>query len=827
MRLFLCGGVSHAGEADRHAAVKRQFVSKHKQTAIVPLLLLALILLACTQAERGAKLPELTSADYAWIALRIYQNEAHGEARYLTHWNAGEDFPSMGIGHFIWFPVGVDAPFDETFPALVEFLKANKSDCAPIPTWLDELHPVKAPWPDKVAFDAALTSSETASLRSWLAATASTQAHFIVASFERRWNELGLVVGEKGHLDDLLQQLVSTPQGMYAVIDYFNFKGMGTNPRERYDGQGWGLVQVLQRVASQQQSGDTPLDLLRRFSEAAADRLSNRIALSPTERNEERWRAGWMRRVAEYQQGTPESNENREIGFRVLPYVQNPTPTSITIMWFSDSDTTGEVSIRLLNDGQSTDAGVEYEMTRESPAQPACALNYHPSELELLNAGRLPIAPMRHEVSLQGLLPAETYQYEVVQNGKRAGGQFHLPADSGGEDEAVRFIVYGDSETEPESTGKHSPWGGSGDAVGAHNYRVDQSTGYKENLRAIINSEPDFVAIAGDLVESGGEQRDWDEFWRLNAGLAANTAIFPALGNHDYYGGPGELGGYGNDASRRASNKYKTYFSLPENGSDVVHHQEAYYSVRWGPATLIVIDGNDGAPHRSESDSNWYMLDENQGGNAPVWNPGSTQFKWLEQALREAQQTSQFTFVMLHMAPYSSGVHGLPPGQGEGVDPLSGRPLRALLPMFMKYGVDAVFSGHDELYEHSVVSGQEQWPNGSLEDHKIHFLVVGTGGDGLRDAAEGAKNAFRTFSVHENAPEIYNKNGMLVDGGQHYGHVEVNIKPDTNGQLRARLEPVYIFPLLDADGAVHGFERRVYDDVTVIIAHTNDKAASE
>ncbi len=68
---------------------------------------------------------------------------------------------------------------------------------------------------------------------------------------------------------------------------------------------------------------------------------------------------------------------------------------------------------------------------------------------------------------------------------------------------------------------------------------------------------------------------------------------------------------------------------------------------------------------------------------------------------------------------------------------------------------------------------------------------------------------------------------LLVDGGQHYGHVEVNIEPGTNGQLQAQLEPVYIFPLLDADGAVLGFERRVYDDVTVIITHRSDKAASE
>lgn len=57
-------------------------------------------------------LPELSDADYRWIGSRIYQNEALGKAEYLTHWNEGEDFPSLGIGHFIWFPKGIDAPFD-------------------------------------------------------------------------------------------------------------------------------------------------------------------------------------------------------------------------------------------------------------------------------------------------------------------------------------------------------------------------------------------------------------------------------------------------------------------------------------------------------------------------------------------------------------------------------------------------------------------------------------------------------------------------------------------------------------------------------------------
>ena len=60
----------------------------------------------------------MTGSDH--VSTRTKHSE---RAEYLTHWNEGEDFPSLGIGHFIWFPEGVDAPFDEQFPALISYLR--------------------------------------------------------------------------------------------------------------------------------------------------------------------------------------------------------------------------------------------------------------------------------------------------------------------------------------------------------------------------------------------------------------------------------------------------------------------------------------------------------------------------------------------------------------------------------------------------------------------------------------------------------------------------------------------------------------------------------
>ena len=136
-------------------------------------------------------------------------------------------------------------------------------------------------------------------------------------------------------------------------------------------------------------------------------------------------------------------------------------------------------------------------------------------------------------------------------------------------------------------------------------------------------------------------------------------------------------------------------------------------------------------------------------------------------------------------------------------------PLRSLTPMFLRYGVTAVFNGHDENYEHSKVTG------GQL-DHTVHFFTIGIGGDGLRGPESDVENSQRVFLAHDDAAEKFDDNGILLDGGKHYGHLEVNLFADDSGDWQVRIEPVYVFPLMGEDGKVQSFERRIYDDVTII-----------
>ena len=91
-------------------------------------------------------------------------------------------------------------------------------------------------------------------------------------------------------------KVATTSQGTYALIDYVNFKGDGTNPTERYKGQGWGLMWVLMEMRDVP-SGQAAAN---EFAAAAKRCLDRRVRNSPPARGEKRWTAGWHNRCNTY-----------------------------------------------------------------------------------------------------------------------------------------------------------------------------------------------------------------------------------------------------------------------------------------------------------------------------------------------------------------------------------------------------------------------------------------------------------------------------------------------------------------------------------------------
>jgi hypothetical protein len=449
----------------------------------------------------------------------------------------------------------------------------------------------------------------------------------------------------------------------------------------------------------------------------------------------------------------------------------------------------------------------------------ALSLSYPAWEDSVYFEGEAPAPPFKHLIRLNELDPDTEYGYRVIQDADTFYSYFNTaPAGP----DSLRVIFYADSETEPESTGNFTNWIDP-DSGTWRKYLVDQTTGYRQNLEVIRSREPDLVFIAGDLTQHGGEQRDWDEFWTHNTNsdgkvsLAGNVPLMAALGNHEYYEGT-YLGQYSQPGSERAVQRFLTYFENPQNHAPDPEQEGRYYSLKYGPATFIVLDLCNNAPNGSEHDTNFYLQGEGDpgGGHAPGFGAGFAQRIWLESQLEAAQTSSLFTFVIFHHAPYSSGPHGFPPGEGDTLDNQSGVPVRSLTPLFMEYGVDVVCSGHDEIWERSVLTGMETGPDGIGKSHSIQFYDVGIGGDGLRGKVEGTDNPFQEFLVHTDVPEVW-ENGILMEGGKHYGHLEVDILPVDEFTWQAVLTPAYVFPLYNPDDSAYtDFERREYSDQVVL-----------
>ena len=157
------------------------------------------------------------------------------------------------------------------------------------------------------------------------------------------------------------------------------------------------------------------------------------------------------------------------------PYLQNVTPTSITVMWETTGVTIGTVEF-----------GENDRFDRRATDADARAI---------------------HEVHLTGLDPATRYSYRV-----RFGDQVLPPASFTTAPPPGtpnwRMVVYGDNRSNPAT--------------------------HARNVEQIMKLDPGFVINSGDLVEVGSQYEQWKtQYFDPLRGLAEQVALFPCLGNHE------------------------------------------------------------------------------------------------------------------------------------------------------------------------------------------------------------------------------------------------------------------------------------------------------
>ncbi|AKJ05584.1 uncharacterized protein (TIGR03382 family) [Archangium gephyra] len=200
---------------------------------------------------------------------------------------------------------------------------------------------------------------------------------------------------------------------------------------------------------------------------------------------------------------------------------------------------------------------------------------------------------------------------------------------------------------------------------------------------AMLARKPELFLMLGDnAYESGTEAEFQSNLFVPMAPLLAQVPSVAVPGNHEY-----------------VTNRAQPYFDnlyLPTSPTGGEH----YYSFDWGHVHFVGLDANCAMGMASQDRCSL-----------------AAQRKWLEQDL--AASDAPWKVVFLHYPPWSSGEHG-------------SQPLihREFTPLFEKYGVDLVLTGHDHHYERTYpMKGSAVGRSG---EQNPTYLVVGGGGASLR-----------------------------------------------------------------------------------------------
>jgi hypothetical protein len=367
----------------------------------------------------------------------------------------------------------------------------------------------------------------------------------------------------------------------------------------------------------------------------------------------------------------------------IEPYLQNPQPDSMAILWWTDAN------------------------------EPVSTVYYGLGNLDHSTAATNQYVPAMdiwlHEATLTGLETETEYNYQVVSGSDLSNTYTFMTANR--RDSDLYFAVLGDGRTDNDSV------------IARHRHIVELAD----------QQNPDLVFEAGDMVYRSRPDH-WNRFFRriitasdaLDPGsdLASRIPYHTVLGNHEIYeSGVGYTGGNLDTALAR----YKALVNHPDNGSRDPNWVERYYTLRYGCATFIVLDTNNDL-----STSGYDNHDELGDYDTPPWSPGTEQYNWMVSQLAQAQNESVFTFVLFHPAPYSRGIHGDP------CEPQSGFQIRALDPVFRSYDVDAVLTSHDHLVEHCL-TGPTGFHNlmDVSDPNNLNWFVQGNSGQASRLAWPG------------------------------------------------------------------------------------------
>lgn len=184
---------------------------------------------------------------------------------------------------------------------------------------------------------------------------------------------------------------------------------------------------------------------------------------------------------------------------------------------------------------------------------------------------------------------------------------------------------------------------------------------------------PAFVVSSGDNMNDGTMEEKYDQFFdgqsstgpkaqdtRSIATVTGSVPFMSALGDHEYK----------NTATPgTASPLFYAHFPNPENGP--AGQEDRSYSYDYNGVHWVVLEASPGV-HPAAFPEYW-----------------KHELEWLESDLASAVQRTRFQIVVMHQPPFHSKTSRVYP---EYADPEF---RDDVMPIFDKYGVEAVVSGHD------------------------------------------------------------------------------------------------------------------------------------
>ncbi|UBM57178.1 metallophosphoesterase family protein [Marinilongibacter aquaticus] len=317
------------------------------------------------------------------------------------------------------------------------------------------------------------------------------------------------------------------------------------------------------------------------------------------------------------------------------------------IMLNPAEDGTKGVSITWRTTLEIEKSSVQYGLAQTGPLSDLAAFRVVDSQTHLDSVTYKEVTKVfrSHRVRIQDLEAGKKYLYRVGSEGSGWSEWLQIDMPSGNPNAPFTFTYFGDPQNDI-----FSQW----------------SRVVRQAYKTAPNTE--FMLYAGDLVNRGYNDEEWDEWYRAGDFIHRTVPSIMTPGNHEY-------------TNVVLSPLWNSLFTLPQNGpSGVKELVGACYYIDYPAVRIVSIDGE--------------QIDEDP-------ELRLAQLRWLENVLEKNDK--KWTILTLHYPFFSTKPNRDNP-----------KLRKAFKPVLDKYKVDLVLQGHDHAYGRGMVDATGPAESGTM-----------------------------------------------------------------------------------------------------------------